>query len=140
MNFFEQELRKIVEPICPDATYVGRFCFVPLGENNRAKISFATTRISNHYDTLQMKIINKGDGEIDTSRVSLLDVFGEIDSGNPSAKYPHIWEDGRECSWYGFRPTQEHYAALTKTVGDYVELFQEQTVEQGMTMQQGMTM
>ena len=30
MNFFEQELHKIVAPKYPDATYVGRACYVRL--------------------------------------------------------------------------------------------------------------
>ena len=30
MNFFEQELHKIVAPKYPDATYVGRACYVPV--------------------------------------------------------------------------------------------------------------
>ena len=28
MNFFQQELRKIVGPRYPDATYIGRVCYV----------------------------------------------------------------------------------------------------------------
>lgn len=42
MNFFEQELHKIVAPKYPDATYVGRACYVRLDELNRAKIQFVT--------------------------------------------------------------------------------------------------
>ena len=43
MNFFEQELHKIVAPKYPDATYVGRACYVRLDELNRAKIQFVTS-------------------------------------------------------------------------------------------------
>ena len=47
MNFFEQELHKIVAPKYPDATYVGRACYVRLDELNRAKIQFATGIVAN---------------------------------------------------------------------------------------------
>ena len=43
MTFYEQELRKIVGERYPDATYVGRACYVRLDEMNRAKIQFVTT-------------------------------------------------------------------------------------------------
>ena len=45
MTFYEQELRKIVGERYPDATYVGRACYVRLDEMNRAKIQFVTTGI-----------------------------------------------------------------------------------------------
>ena len=38
MTFYEQELRKIVGERYPDATYVGRACYVRLSDMNRAKI------------------------------------------------------------------------------------------------------
>ena len=40
MTFFEQELRKIVGAEYPDATFVGRACYVRLSDMNRAKIQF----------------------------------------------------------------------------------------------------
>ena len=42
MTFYEQELRKIVGERYPDATYVGRACYVRLSDMNRAKIQFVT--------------------------------------------------------------------------------------------------
>ena len=52
MNFFEQELHKIVAPKYPDATYVGRACYVRLDELNRAKIQFVTGIVANQYHAL----------------------------------------------------------------------------------------
>ena len=59
MTFYEKELRKIVEPNCPDATYVGRACYVRLNEMNRAKIQFITGGIASHYEALRVTILNK---------------------------------------------------------------------------------
>ena len=53
MTFYEQELRKIVGERYPDATYVGRACYVRLDEMNRAKIQFVTTGIANQYTCSQ---------------------------------------------------------------------------------------
>lgn len=41
MTFYEQELRKIVGERYPDATYVGRACYVRLSDMNRAKINLS---------------------------------------------------------------------------------------------------
>ena len=38
MNFFEQELRKIVGDRSPDTTFVGRACYVRLNEMNSVKL------------------------------------------------------------------------------------------------------
>ena len=56
MTFYEQELRKIVGERYPDATYVGRACYVRLSNMNRAKIQFVTGIVANQYNALQMTI------------------------------------------------------------------------------------
>ena len=56
MTFYEQELRKIVGERYPDATYVGRACYVRLDEMNRAKIQFVTTGIANQYSALRLTV------------------------------------------------------------------------------------
>ena len=38
MTFYEQELRKIVGERYPDATYVGRACYVRLDEIDRKSV------------------------------------------------------------------------------------------------------
>ena len=84
MNFFEQELRKIVGSAYPDATYIGRACYVRLGEENRAKIQFVTGIVSNQYNALQMTILNRSEGTVDTLRVSLTDLLGKQATKNPN--------------------------------------------------------
>ena len=65
MTFYEQELRKIVGERYPDATYVGRSCYVRLSDMNRAKIQFVTGIVSNQYNALQMTILNRSEGQVD---------------------------------------------------------------------------
>ena len=52
MTFYEQELRKIIGEQYPDATYVGRVCYVRLSDMNRAKIQFVTGSVANQYNAL----------------------------------------------------------------------------------------
>ena len=76
MTFFEQELRKIVGDAYPDATFVGRACYVRLSDMNRAKIQFTTCGTADHYEALQMTILNRSDGQVDTLRLRFKDVLG----------------------------------------------------------------
>lgn len=69
MTFYEQELRKIIGEQYPDATYVGRVCYVRLSDMNRAKIQFVTGIVSNQYNALQMTILNRSEGQVDTLRL-----------------------------------------------------------------------
>ena len=145
MNFFEQELRKIVDPVYPNATYVGRFCFVPLSENNRARISFEMSSPAfEYYDMLQVKIVGKNDGVLDCVSFRFLDLFEVMQTD-----YKTIREYGKHISrrydsagfeWFVYKPTEAEYAILTNAVQSSTELFQEQTQEQTMTVQQDMMM
>lgn len=77
MNFFEQELHKIVAPKYPDATYVGRACYVRLDELNRAKIQFVTGIVANQYHGLRISILNRNEGQVDALLLNLSDILGK---------------------------------------------------------------
>ena len=85
MTFYEQELRKIVGERYPDATYVGRACYVRLSDMNRAKIQFVTGIVSNQYNALQMTILNRSEGQVDTLRLRFSDLLGTKVTSNPMA-------------------------------------------------------
>ena len=70
MTFYEQELRKIIGEQYPDATYVGRVCYVRLSDMNRAKIQFVTGSVANQYNALQLTILNRSEGQVDADSVS----------------------------------------------------------------------
>ena len=96
MTFYEQELRKIVGERYPDATYVGRACYVRLSDMNRAKIQFVTGIVSNQYNALQMTILNRSEGQVDTLRLRFSDLLGTKVTSNPNFRNgvdPHIWDD-----------------------------------------------
>ena len=129
MTFFEKELRKIVEPNYPEATYVGRACYVRLDEMNRAKIQFVTTGISSQYSALRLTILNRQEGEVDNLLLRFSDLLGKKMTSNPNFRdgiMPHIWDDHGKACWYVYQPTQKDYEALIAEVSEYLEVFMEQ--------------
>ena len=128
MNFFEQELRKLFADLFPNATYVGRNCYIPLGNKIRACVSFQINGYADHYDTLFVKVIDRENGTIDSVKIRLKELLGTKKS---TSRYladgvsPHIWVNGNRFSWYGFTPDDEDYSVMRKAVADYVALFEE---------------
>lgn len=140
MNYFESELRKLFEDRYPDATFVGRHCYVPLSEETRANICFKTSGYADHYDTLSIKVIDRKQGVIDSVGIKLEELLGKKQS--PS-KYlsdgvsPHIWIYNGKAEWYGFRPSAHDYEAMRDAASDYMEVFADPEYLQfsGMSMQ-----
>lgn len=129
MTFYEQELRKIVGARYSDATYVGRAAYVRLSDMNRAKIWFTTCGISSHYEALQMAILNRCDGQVDSLRLRFADILGVKQVTNPNFREgisPHIWDDHGKPHWYVYHPSSRDYHQLSDAVGEYLSVFQEQ--------------
>ena len=141
MNFFEQELRKIVAPKYPDATYVGRACYVRLSEMNRAKIEFITSIVANQYHALRLTILNRSEGQVDILLLKLSDILGKKQTNNPNFRdgvSPHILDDCGKAEWYVYHPNSRDYQQLTDAVSAYLEVFQEQTQTADPQWQQSM--
>ena len=127
MTFFEQELRKIIGEQYPDATYVGRACYVRLSDNNRAKIQFVTGMVANQYNALQLTILNRNEGQVDVLRLRFTDLLGKKRTNNPNfcdGVDPHIWDSSDGVHWYVYQPTRQDYEILSDAVADYLEVFQ----------------
>ena len=130
MNFFEQELHKIVAPKYPDATCVGRACYVRLNELNRAKIQFVTGIVANQYHALRVSILNRNEGQVDVLLLNLSDILGKKQTSNPNFRNgisPYIWDDYGKADWYVYHPNSGDYQQLTDAVSEYLEVFQEQS-------------
>lgn len=129
MTAFEQELRRIVSPRYPDATYVGRACYVRLSEMNRAKIQFISTHIASQYDALRLTILNRDEGAVDNLVLRFSDLLGKKHTSNPNFRdgvIPHLWDDCGKVAWYVYQPSSRDYQELSDAVGSYLEVFQEQ--------------
>lgn len=136
MNFFEQELRKIISPKYPDAIYVGRACFVPLSEGTRARVEFTELGHADHYPALKMTVLNPKEGAVDRLLLRFSDLLGKKQVSNPNFSngvVPHIWVDGLKPEWYVYQPTAQDYAAMRGAVTDYLGVFQTQEQGQAMT-------
>lgn len=130
MTFYEKELRKIVEPNYPDATFIGRACYVHLDEMNRAKIQFISTKISGQYDALRISILNRQEGDVDNLLLRFLDLLGKKMTSNPNFRdgvNPHIWDGCDKINWYVYQPTGKDYQILSDSVARYLDVFMEQT-------------
>ena len=75
MTFFEQELRKIVGAIYPEAKYIGRAAYVELGGGNRGKFEFVTLGTHEQYEAIRASVINRSDGQIDSVTLRFADLF-----------------------------------------------------------------
>jgi len=78
MNFFEQELRKLVgqSNALSDPRYIGRACYGRVSDNIRAKLGFITMGTYEKYEALKTTLINNTEGEIDCNIIRFLDVWG----------------------------------------------------------------
>lgn len=129
MTFYEKELRRIVEPNFPEATYVGRACYVRLSDMNRAKIQFITGDIASHYNALRLAVLNRQEGEVDNLVLRFSDLLGKKMTSNPNFRdgvMPHIWENNGKAGWYVYHPTSQDYQKLSRAMNDYLDVFMEQ--------------
>ena len=141
MTFFEQELRKIVQGEYPNATFVGRACYVRLNNKNRVKIQFVTCSTADHYDALQLTVLNSGDGPpVDILRLRFADIWGKGQVNNLYIQQngPYAWTYNGKTEWYAYHPNSRDYQKLTDALSDYLEVFQEQTHTAGQKWQQPM--
>ena len=137
MNFYEQELKKIVGDRYPDATYVGRACYVRLIDTNRAKIQFVTGIVANQYNALQLTILNRNEGQVDVLRLRFTDLLGKKQTNNPNfcdGVDPHIWDSSDGVH----QPTRQDYDTLGDAVSDYLDIFQEPVQTEKQSWQQTM--
>lgn len=138
MNFFEQELRKLFESDYPNATFVGRKCYIPLGTRTRASIFFAAGEIADHYDRLHIEVIDREQGRIDRPILRFADLLGMKRLSGGRTLEPHIWIYKNEVMWYTGQPTRQEYQMLREAVSDYIQLYQAPEHRQSPTMAQTM--
>lgn len=123
MTFFAQELKKIISltEYIEKEKYIGNVCVCSLTENITARIEFITSGIADHYGTIQVKLINKNEGTIDTLKLTIADVIGEkIVRGNPMKPYIWIYH---EIDWYAYHPVYSDYQKIAEAIDDYLSCF-----------------
>ena len=125
MTFFNRELKRILFSTNPNAIYVGRVCYIHLGECSRAKIQFVTCGTAGRYEALKVTIFNCSEGVVDELLLRFGDVLGSKHIGSKMVS-PYAWTYGDKTDWFGYTPTKKAYETLAKAVNDYLALFRKQ--------------
>ncbi|MDL2293792.1 hypothetical protein LJC60_04090 [Ruminococcaceae bacterium OttesenSCG-928-D13] len=142
MNYFEQELQKIVRCGVPfqSPTYAGSSCFGRLDGDLRVRLQFVTLGHADHYTALKATVINRKDGAVDSALFRFADILGNKQVSNPNFKngvIPYVWTCNGQSEWYVYHPNQKDYRQLCEAVSDYCGVFMEQEMGgQGMAMSQ----
>ena len=131
MNFFTDELKKITDrsEYIQNPKFVGQSCVFRLSDDVTGKLGFVTQGYADNYTALKLTLLNKREGPIDTQLMGIGDIIGnkKIYSNIQS---PYIWKDGNNVDWYGYKPTDSDYSALSETVDDYLSCFAEQELSE----------
>ena len=83
-----------------------------------------------------MTMLNRKEGTIDTNALKFRDIWGRKAVSNPNFKegiIPYIWEN-KDKEWYVYKPNQKDYQVLADEISQYVGLFQESEITQGLLM------
>lgn len=129
MNFFEQELKKICEKNewMKNQKYVGRACYGTIGSDIKAKIEFTTLGTQEQYEGIKATILNRTEGPVDSMVFRFKDLLGIKKVSNPNFKdgiKPYIWTYQGKTEWYVYHPSEADYQKLSKTLDDYLSVFQ----------------
>lgn len=143
MNYFEQELKKIIaqSTAAGSASYVGRACFVSPASDIRVKLKFVTLGHADHYEALRLTVLNRRDGPVDSVTIRFADLFGKKEVSNPNFSggiVPYIWSDQGKHEWYVYKPNLSDYKQLAGVVDEYLQVYQAQDMAEApeMRMQQ----
>ena len=98
------------------------------------KLQFVTCGHADHYEALQMTVLNRAEGTVDSLLLRFSDLFGKKRVNNPNFPDgidPHIWVYYGKADWYAYQPTKKDYAALGEAAERYLTLFRSPEMEQG---------
>ena len=133
MTRFEKQLRQWFPAgeFWGTPVYTGKTMLSRFDENLLVKVSFVSTKISQQYDALRVKILNRTEGEVDCETFRFEDIIGKLRMRNGELTEPYIWDCG-EVEWYGDSPSVSQHALISNKVQSYVQMYQSQ--DQGMLL------
>ena len=119
----------------PYPNYVGRECIARVTDELTVKLSFRSLHIADHYDALQIRLMNRRDGEVDSQHIRFADVWGQVTmQGRNERISPYAWTYQEDTHWYGFRPNEMQYQQISDALNDYLGCFLELSEEETMDM------
>ena len=139
---FENELRKVFDkvPNLENKKYVGRAFYAGIDKDIKLKAEFISTETHDKFDAMKIRVLYKGEGELDTNTIRLKEIWGmkPVRNGNfPNGVSPHMWIYNGRLEWYAYTPNTADYVKLAEQITDYAEVFQDEDMHMEMS---GMSM
>jgi hypothetical protein len=140
-NFFEGELRKLFQNngVMEDVRFAGRACIGRLTDSTNVKLRFVTMGTHEKYEGIEVTVLNRLEGKIDSNTFRFKDILGAKPVNNPNfpdGVSPHIWDGALKggYEWYVYKPTPADFEQIAEAIDAYMEMFQEQVMTQGQQM------
>lgn len=111
-------LEEIVADVVMNYIIVGNKIITQLDKDRRIEMYLYNTFSSDSYDAIQLKVISKTSGVIDSTLLKFSSVF--INHPNKIGK--HIWCNAGQYNWYG-KPTKEDIIGLREQINNYIEIW-----------------
>lgn len=111
MADFEQELRRIFDHdvVFADTRFAGNVCYGRLNADVRIKARFVTCGYADNYEALNVTLLNRCEGEIDSSLLRFCNLWGVKKVNNPNFREgvaPRIWSCDGKADWYVYKPNE----------------------------------
>ena len=124
MNFYEKQLKRMFPDFdtqSGDTIFAGKSMISIISNELRAKVEFVTGRVSGQYEGLQLSIINKNEGVIDSQEFKFHEIIGL--KGPKQDRKPHVWDDNGKASWFVYEPTDAELENIGSKVEEYVWMY-----------------
>ena len=136
MNFFEQELRRLLgdETIIKRLSFAGPACWGWLNDDLRVKAQFICADMGRYqYDALEITVMDIMDKPVGVALLKFQDVWGlqfipEIPN-LPDGFAPHIWTCRGKAEWHGWRPAPADRELLRQQIRRHLKPFRDLTPE-----------
>lgn len=103
-------------PYLQSPSYMGKTMIAKLDENLRIKISFAECGVHDKYEALQVRIINRTEGEVDAQIFKFRDLLSR---GRTLA----IEDFGDGPTWGLQKPLQSDYTKIIAALHNYIAMY-----------------
>ena len=134
MNFFERELRRLVDA-CETITepvFTGRACYCNSKGYDLLKLEFVSMSEDNaEYESLRVSVINRNVGEVDVLVFRFRDIWGFDNTKGVESENRHItnhltsiYTDTKGAEWGAYKPTDEDFKQLACEIDTYIKFFE----------------
>lgn len=105
-----------------DFLCIGDALCIPLDGERHVTIEFAKSRIADRWEGIQLMLVSKNRGTLETCRIPFAEAFlNPIDETHPNRLEKYVWKYGGACDWYG-KPTEADLERLRNQICAYLRL------------------